>query len=79
MYSSVVQPHCYREAVLPSEVTRRVSIEAAATFGWERWIGREGIAIGHDDFGASAPGARLFEEFGLTADAMVEAARALLG
>jgi transketolase len=72
------QDAAYRDAVFPDEVGARVSIEAAATFGWERYVGRSGIAIGHDDFGASAPGAELFREFGLTTEALVEAARSLI-
>jgi transketolase len=68
----------YRESVLPSAVTARVSIEAAATFGWERWIGERGIAIGVDRFGASAPGEVLLREFGITAGAAAEAASRLV-
>ena len=68
----------YRESVLPSPVTARVSIEAAATFGWERWIGERGIAIGVDRFGASAPGEVLLREYGITAEAAAEAAARLV-
>lgn len=67
------QPRTYRDEVLPPSVTRRVSIEAGATFGWERWIGAEGRAIGLDHFGASAPAEVLFEKLGLTVDAIVGA------
>jgi transketolase len=70
-----LQPQSYRDAVLPPHVTRRVSIEAAATFGWERWVGAGGEAVGLDRFGASAPAEVLFEAFGFTVDAVVEAAR----
>ncbi|MEZ6196830.1 MAG: transketolase [Planctomycetota bacterium] len=73
------QDSAYREAVLPAAVEARVAIEAASTFGWERHVGRFGVAIGHDDFGASAPGSVLFREFGLTAEAVAAAGRALLG
>ncbi|HUF90387.1 MAG TPA: transketolase [Gemmatimonadota bacterium] len=69
----------YREAVLPAAVTARVSLEAAATFGWERWIGDRGIAIGVDRFGASAPGDVLLKEYGITAEAMADNARRLVG
>ena len=69
------QPHAYRDAVLPPSVTRRVSIEAGATFGWERWIGAGGRAIGLDRFGASAPAEVLFEKLGFTVDAVLEAVR----
>src|SRR5690606_10011942 len=50
------QDPSYRESVLPASVTARVSVEAAATLGWERFIGDRGEAIGLDHFGASAPG-----------------------
>ena len=53
----------YKEQVLPSTIKKRISIEAASTFGWERYIGLEGIAIGMKTFGASAPGNVLMEEF----------------
>jgi transketolase len=50
------QPQSYRDMVLPPSVRARVSIEAAAPFGWERYVGLEGAIIGATDFGASAPG-----------------------
>ena len=68
----------YREAVLPPSVAARVSIEAATTFGWERWIGERGIAIGVDRFGASAPGEVLMREYGITAKAAAQAAARLV-
>jgi transketolase len=71
------QDPAWRERVLPAAITARVSIEAAATFGWERFIGARGIAIGIDHFGASAPGERLFTEFGFTAERVVDAVRSL--
>jgi transketolase len=67
----------YRESVLPKAVDARVSIEAAATFGWERWIGSRGIALGIDRFGASAPGDQVRSELGLTVERVVEAAQQL--
>jgi transketolase len=54
-------------------VPLRVSIEAGSTFGWERWVGPGGHAIGLDRFGASAPAEVLFEKLGFTVDAVVEA------
>ena len=72
------QEAAYRESVLPSGVTVRVSIEAASTFGWERYVGPGGAAIGIDHFGASAPAKVLYEEFGITADNMVATALRLL-
>ena len=69
----------YRESVLPKSMKARVSIEAGVTFGWNRWIGNKGIAIGIDTFGASAPGPTNMEKFGLTADKIVKAVKKLVG
>jgi transketolase len=69
------QAESYRRQILPPAVTARVAVEAATTFGWERWLGGRGIAIGLDRFGASAPAEVLYERFGITADAVVAAAR----
>jgi len=68
----------YHEGVLPRAVTARVSVEAASTFGWSRWVGNEGRSVGLDHFGASAPAEVLFEKFGVTVDAVVAAAREIL-
>jgi transketolase len=73
------QDKSYRAEVLPPGVTARVSVEAASTFGWRRWVGDGGHAIGIDHFGASAPAEKLFEELGFTVDHVVSAARGLLG
>ncbi|MEQ8525834.1 transketolase [Gracilimonas sp.] len=67
------QDASYKESVLPKEVTNRVSIEAGSTFGWERYIGTEGTAIGLNSFGESAPYEELYEHFGITSDAVVKA------
>ncbi len=72
------QDAAYKESVLPSSVTRRVSIEAGVTLGWDRYVGDKGITIGIDHFGASAPYERIYQEFGLTAEKVVEAAKGLL-
>ncbi|MCY3797488.1 MAG: transketolase, partial [Chloroflexi bacterium] len=72
------QDQAYRESVLPSDVACRVSVEAGATLGWSRYIGDGGIAIGIDRFGASAPYAKIYEEFGLTPGHVAEAVNALL-
>ena len=72
------QDQAYRESVLPSKVACRVSIEAGATLGWSRYIGDRGIAIGVDRFGASAPYAKIYEEYGLTPGHVAEAVNALL-
>jgi transketolase len=71
------QPASYRDEILPPTVTARVSIEAAATLGWSRYVGDRGIALGIDRFGASAPGEVLFEKFGITTERVVAAALAL--
>jgi transketolase len=71
------QDAAYRERVLPSSVTARVSVEAGITAGWERWVGPKGRSVGIDHFGASAPYERLYAEFGITTDAVVAAAREL--
>ncbi len=65
------QDPAYREQVLPVEVRARVSLEAGITQGWERYVGVSGARVGIDRFGASAPGARVFEELGLTTDNVV--------
>jgi transketolase len=72
------QPKEYRDAVLPPEVRKRVAIEAGATHGWHKYIGLDGIAIGVDHFGASAPGEIVLEKFGFTAENIVTKARELL-
>ncbi|MBA0846246.1 hypothetical protein Goarm_022289, partial [Gossypium armourianum] len=71
------QSDAYKESVLPSGVSARVSIEAGSTFGWEKIVGSKGKAIGIDRFGASAPAGRLYKEFGLTPEAVVAAAKEL--
>ena len=72
------QPQAYRDAVLPPSVPARVSIEAASSFGWERYVGREGAILAVNRFGASAPGPIVMREFGFTPEHIVETAKALL-
>ncbi len=72
------QPSEYRDEVLPPSVEARVSVEAGITFGWERWVGRHGVSVGIDRYGASAPAERVFEELGLTVAAVAAAAAAVL-
>jgi transketolase len=67
------QDAAYRESVLPAAVTARVSVEAAATFGWCRFTGAAGRSVGIDRFGASAPGNVNLEKLGFTVDAVVKA------
>jgi transketolase len=73
-----VQPQSYRDTVPPPSVRVRVSIEAAAPFGWERYVGPGGAIIGVNGFGASAPGPVVMREFGFTPEHVVETAKALL-
>jgi transketolase len=73
------QSEAYRHQVLPPEVEARVSIEAGATLGWERYTGHRGVTIGINRFGASAPYKTVFEHLGLTVDRIVEATLELVG
>jgi transketolase len=66
------QPASYRESVLGKD-TLKVAVEAAARFGWERYIGLDGIFIGMPGFGASAPAKDLYKHFGITAEHITEA------
>jgi transketolase len=72
------QTPAYRATVLGAG-TVRIAVEAAASFGWERFIGEDGGFVGMTGFGASAPADRLYKEFGITAEAVVAAAKAKLG
>ena len=72
------ESQAYRDSVLPPGVTARLAIEQASTFGWERYVGREGGVIGMHTFGASAPLKALQQEFGFTVDNVVATAKALL-
>jgi transketolase len=74
------QDAAYQAEVLPADVAK-VAVEAATTFGWERWVGndpRRGAVIGIDDFGASAPYQTLYAEYGITSEHVVATARTLL-
>ncbi|KAK1286567.1 hypothetical protein QJS10_CPB20g01515 [Acorus calamus] len=68
----------YKESVLPSDVSARVSVEAGSTFGWEKIVGSKGKAIGIDRFGASAPAGKIYKEFGITVENVVVSAKSLL-
>lgn len=65
------QPKSYRDKVLNPSCRARVSIEAGATLGWQKFIGSEGLAIGLDHYGDSAPAGDLAKEYGFTADQVV--------
>ncbi len=72
------QPQEYRDRVLPPEIKARLAIEAGSPLGWHRYTGDQGLVIGLDHFGASAPDKVLFEKFGITADRVVEKTLELL-
>ena len=72
------QDAAYRESVLPSNVTARVSVEMAATFGWERYTGSKGRNVGMHTFGASAPLKDVLKHFGFTVDRVIEEAKAVV-
>ncbi len=72
------QPADYRASVLPPSVRARVSVEAATTLGWERYVGLDGASVGVDRFGASAPYKRIYEELGLTPEHVADEAEALV-
>ena len=69
----------YKESVMPKAVRARVAVEAAATFGWHKYVGLDGAVIGLDHFGASAPYKVLFKEFGFTAENVAATAKKVLG
>ncbi len=70
------EPKEYRDRVLGT--APRVGVEAAVQFGWDRWIGPHGAFVGMHGYGASAPGEALYQHFGITAERVAQAARALL-
>jgi transketolase len=70
------QDEAYRDTVLPPACRARVSVEAAATFGWERFTTADGEAVGMTGFGASGPQPALYEHFGFTPEHVAERARA---
>jgi transketolase len=72
------QDNAYRDEVLPPQCRARVSVEAAATFGWHRWVGELGDTIGMETFGASAPASVLYKHFGFTPERVADAARAVV-
>lgn len=72
------QPAAWRDSVLPPSCTARVAVEAAATFGWERYVGLEGRVIGMEGFGASGPAGQLFAHFGFTVENVARQVRELV-
>jgi len=72
------QSKSYRDEVLPPQVIKRISVEAGATLGWHKWVGTEGIVMGIDRFGESAPYEEVYDHLGLTVDKVIENAKSLL-
>jgi transketolase len=70
-----LQPAAYRGEVLPPRVRKRLTVEAGVSLGWERYAGDEGAILGIDHFGASAPGATVFEHFGFTPEHVADVGR----
>ena len=66
------QSESYKNKVLPSTVTARVAVEAAASLSWYKYVGLTGKVVGIDRFGQSAPAAKLFEKFGFTPENVAE-------
>ncbi len=73
------QDEAYKESILPDACNKRISVEAGTSFGWDRYVGRCGVKVSKDDFGASGPFKVLQEKFGFTADNIYEQSKKLLG
>jgi len=73
------QTQAYQDGVLPPEVTARIAVEQASTFGWERYVGRSGRIIGMKTFGASAPLKELLRKYGFEPERVTAVAKELLG
>lgn len=71
------QPIKYRNAVMPPAIRARIAIEAGTTLGWERHVGLNGIIIGLDHFGSSAPGKTIYDKLGLSVQNIVNQAMKL--
>jgi transketolase len=72
------QDQSYRDSVLPKQIKKRVAVEAASPFGWDRWTGDEGAIIGVERFGASAPGEDVLQHLGFTVENVVATALRVL-
>jgi transketolase len=73
------QDVAYKESVFPAAITARVSVEMAATFGWDRYVGPKGKMLGMHSFGASAPIKDVMKKFGFTVENVVALAKQTLG
>ena len=72
------QDAAYREKILPQKIRARVSVEALSSFGWERYVGLDGKVVAMESFGASAPGGKLFKNFGFTKEHVAEVVKDVL-
>ncbi len=72
------QPDTYKENILPNNITKRIAIEAGSTNGWWKYVGLDGIVIGMNNFGESAPGDVLLQHFGFTEDHLIKTIKDLL-
>jgi transketolase len=72
------QDEAYRDLVLPPEIKTRLSVEAAVSQGWEKWVGDQGDCISVERFGASAPYKIIFENYGLTVENVIQRAYHLI-
>ena len=68
----------YKNKVLPTGMKKRVSVEAGATLGWQKYIGDHGISIGIDEFGSSAPGNIVLEKKGFSVENILSACKKIL-
>ena len=71
------QPQAYKDEVLPPSCRRRVAIEAGVTGLWYKYVGLDGKVVGIDRFGLSAPGGKVMEVLGITAQSVVDAVKSL--
>ena len=69
-----LQSQEYKESILPSNVRKRIAMEAASSFGWHKYVGMDGTVIAIDTFGASAPGDMLYEKFGISREKVIDSA-----
>jgi len=72
------QPDSYKKKVLPAEINARLAIEAGVSFGWQKWVGDAGDVLAVDRYGASAPGSKVFEEYGFTVSNIVKKAKSMI-
>ena len=72
------QDQSYRDSVLPKGV-KRIAMEAAHPMSWYKWVGDDGVILGLERFGASAPGPTIYEHLGITVDHIVRTAKQMLG